>query len=52
MTLGIDIGVIKMILTHAAAVHGLEIRVEGVDWLCCTNQLMAGASPSPDRLVL
>lgn len=31
MTLGIDIGVIKMILTHAAAVHGLEIRVEGVD---------------------
>lgn len=31
VTLGIDIGVIKMILTHAAAVHGLEIRVEGVD---------------------
>ena len=31
VTLGIDIGVLKMILTHAAAVHGLEIRVEGVD---------------------
>lgn len=31
VTLGIDIGVIKMILTHAAAVHGLEIRIEGVD---------------------
>jgi integrase len=31
VTLGIDIGVIKMILTHAAAVHGLEIRAEGVD---------------------
>jgi len=31
VTLGIDIGVIKMILTHAAAVHGLEIRVERVD---------------------
>lgn len=31
VTLGIDIDVTKMILTHAAAVHGLEIRVEGVD---------------------
>ncbi len=31
VTLGIDTGVIKMILTHAAAVHGLEIRVDGVD---------------------
>lgn len=31
VTPGIDIGVIKMILTHAAAVHGLEIRVKGVD---------------------
>jgi hypothetical protein len=28
---GIDIGVIKMRLTHAAAVHGLKISVEGVD---------------------
>jgi hypothetical protein len=26
VTLGIDIGVIKMILTHAAAVHGLEFH--------------------------
>lgn len=31
VTLGIDIGVIKMILTHAAAVHGLEISPEPVD---------------------
>jgi integrase len=31
VTLGIDIGVIQVIVTHAAAVHGLEIRVEGVD---------------------
>ena len=31
MTLGIDIGVIKMILTDAAAVHGLEISPESVD---------------------
>lgn len=31
VTLGIDIGVIKMILTHAAAVHGLEIFPEAVD---------------------
>ncbi|MBJ2150818.1 site-specific integrase [Paracoccus sp. IB05] len=31
VTLGIDIGVIKMILTHAAAVHGLEISAEPVD---------------------
>ena len=31
VTLGIDIGVIKMILTHAAAVHGLETSPEPVD---------------------
>lgn len=31
VTLGIDIGVIKMILTHAAAVHGVEISTEAVD---------------------
>jgi hypothetical protein len=35
VTLGIDTGVIKMILSHAAAVHGLEIHVEGVDLACC-----------------
>jgi len=33
VTLGIDIGVIKLILTHAAAAHGLEISPEPVD-LC------------------
>jgi len=31
VTLGIDIGVIKMIITHAAAVHGLDISPESVD---------------------
>ncbi len=31
MTLGIDIGVIKMIITHAAAVHRLDISSEPVD---------------------
>ena len=31
VTLGIDIGVIKMILTHAAAIHGLAISPEPVD---------------------
>ena len=31
VTLAIDIGVIKMILTHAAAVHGLEISLEAVN---------------------
>ncbi|SIT01315.1 Phage integrase family protein [Roseivivax lentus] len=31
MTLGIDIGVIEMIITHAAAVHGLDISPEPVD---------------------
>jgi methylase of polypeptide subunit release factors len=31
VTLGIDIGVIKMIITHAAAVHGLDISPEPVD---------------------
>ena len=31
VTLGIDIRVIKMIITHAAAVHGLDISPEPVD---------------------
>lgn len=31
VTLGIDIGVIKTIITHAAAVHGLDISPEPVD---------------------
>ncbi|MER9141020.1 hypothetical protein NKI20_33230, partial [Mesorhizobium sp. M0830] len=31
MTLGIDIGSIKLILAHAAAVHGLPVKVEPVD---------------------
>ena len=30
MTLGIDIGVIKIIITHAAAVHGLDISSEPI----------------------
>ena len=31
VTLGIDIGVIKIIITHTAAVHGLDISPEPVD---------------------
>ncbi|MEL6296838.1 MAG: site-specific integrase, partial [Pseudomonadota bacterium] len=31
VTLSIDTGVIKMIITHAAAVHGLDISPEPVD---------------------
>ena len=31
MILGIDIGVIKMIITYEAAVHGLDISPEPVD---------------------
>ena len=31
MTLSIDIGMIKLVMTHAAAVHGLPARVEPVD---------------------
>ena len=30
-TLGIDIGVIKLVIQHAAAVHGLPVKVEPVD---------------------
>ncbi|MES0100537.1 hypothetical protein [Mesorhizobium sp. M0019] len=30
-TLGIDIGFVKLILSHAAAVHGLPVKVEPVD---------------------
>ncbi|MFK0688095.1 hypothetical protein ACFX5Q_07805 [Mesorhizobium sp. IMUNJ 23033] len=31
MTLGIDIGLVKLILSHAAAVHDLPVKVEPVD---------------------
>ncbi len=31
MTLSIDIGAIKLILSHAAAVHGLTVSVEAID---------------------
>ena len=31
VTLGIDIGTIKLVLSHAAAVHGLPVRIEPVD---------------------
>jgi hypothetical protein len=31
VTLGIDIGMIKLVLSHAAAIHGLEVTVEPVD---------------------
>ncbi len=31
VTLGIDIGMIKLILSHAATVHGLPVKVEPVD---------------------
>lgn len=30
-TIGIDVGVIKLVLQHAAAVHGLPVRIEPVD---------------------
>ena len=31
VTLSIDIGIIKLVLQHAAAVHGLRVSVEAVD---------------------
>ncbi len=31
VTLGIDVGAIKLVLSHAAAVHGLPLRVEPID---------------------
>jgi integrase len=31
MTLSIDIGTIKLVLSHAAAVHGLPVRIEPID---------------------
>jgi integrase len=30
-TLGIDVGVIKLVMQHAAAVHGIPVRVEPID---------------------
>ena len=31
VTLSVDIGIIKLVLQHAAAVHGLWVSVEAVD---------------------
>lgn len=31
MTLSIDIGAIKLVMSHAAAVHGLSVSVEPID---------------------
>ncbi|MER9190949.1 hypothetical protein [Mesorhizobium australicum] len=31
MTLGIDLGFVKLILAHAAVVHGLPVKLEPVD---------------------
>ncbi|WP_298378374.1 hypothetical protein [Azospirillum sp.] len=31
VTLGIDVGMIKLVLSHAAAVHGVPITIEPVD---------------------
>lgn len=31
VTLGIDIGAIKLVLSHAAAVHGLPVQIEPID---------------------
>ena len=31
VTVGMDIGVVRLVLTHAAAVHGLPVAVEPVD---------------------
>lgn len=53
VTLGIDLGVIKMILTHAAAVHGLEISPEPVDLarvaLKRRGLIGKGVGPAPDE---
>jgi integrase len=31
VTVGMDIGAIRLVLTHAAAVHGLQVKVEPID---------------------
>jgi hypothetical protein len=43
MTLSIDIGMIKLILSHVAAVHGLPSRVESVDLARIALKLSNGA---------
>ena len=46
VTLGIDIGVIKMIITHAAAVHGLDISPEEIPRYACVRGRLDYGEPS------
>ncbi len=51
VTLGIDIGTIKLVLSHAAAVHGLPVRVEPVDMarLALKRLSLVGKGEERDR---
>lgn len=51
MTLSIDIGMIKLVLSHAAAVHGLPVRIEPVDLarLALKRLGLVGKSNERDR---
>lgn len=51
MTVGMDIGMIKLVLSHAAAVHGLAVRVEPVDLgrQALTRLGLVGKSRERDR---
>ncbi|HEY2707134.1 MAG TPA: site-specific integrase [Caulobacteraceae bacterium] len=51
VTVGMDIGVIKLVLSHAAAVHGLTVRIEPVDLarIALTRLGIVGKSNERDR---
>ncbi|MBP7648288.1 MAG: site-specific integrase [Phenylobacterium sp.] len=51
VTVGMDIGVVRLVLTHAAAVHGLPVAVEPVDLarVALTRLGLVGKSNERDR---
>lgn len=47
VTLGIDVGMIKLVLSHAAAVHGEPITIEPVDLARIALKRLAGREKGP-----
>jgi hypothetical protein len=46
-TIGIDVGVIKLVIQHAAAVHGIPVRIEPIDLgrIALVHQVNPGSIP-------
>lgn len=48
-TLSIDIGAIKLVIQHAAAVHGIAVKVEPIDLNRCALKRLGRVGKSNER---